>query len=269
MATKKKAVKKKTVATKKKTATVKKVKQPVSVTVNVTVNPVQKKPKVRKNYLMMVLDESSSMASIKPQAISAFNEQVQTVKNSKGSLEVSVNLVKFASGVSTVFTNQNVDNVQQLNGDTYQPNGSTAMYDGVGQAIEFLKAQPDINDPEVTVLMLIISDGEENCSRVWNASRVSEELKTLQATNRWTVTYAGANQDLAKISRTLNIPLGNTVSFQASAGGMSANNALRSKGTSMLYDSYQLGTQSVSSFYSPPTVDTTTKTDLLNKTPSK
>lgn len=255
-------MKKVAVATKKK-KTAKKAKQPVSVTVNVTVNPV--KPKVRKNYLMMVLDESSSMSSIKAQAISAFNEQVQTVRNSKGNLDVSVNLIKFASTASTVFTNQNVDSVQQLNGASYQPNGSTAMYDGVGAAVEFLKAQPDINDPDVTVLMVIISDGEENCSRLWSAGRVAEELKTLQATNRWTVTYAGANQDLAKISKSLNIPLGNTISFQATMDGMSLNNVTRNVATKSLYTSYSNNdVLSVQSFYNP-SVTTTGKIDPADK----
>lgn len=242
-----KVVKKKAVAKKAK---------PVSVTVNVTINP-PKKQKVRKNYLMMVLDESSSMSSIKPQAISAFNEQIQTVKNAKGKMDVSVNLVKFANEVTSVFCNEKIENVRNLTDNSFQPNGCTAMYDGVGRAIEMLKAQPDINDPDVTVLVLVISDGAENASKIWSAARVSEELKALQATGRWTVTYAGANQDLAKVSATLNIPIGNMSTFNATVAGMSSNNMLRSVSTKSLYASYNSGdTLAVQSFYNPDPKDT-------------
>jgi hypothetical protein len=211
-----------------------------------------KKPAITKNYLMMVLDESSSMETIRDQAISAFNEQVKAVKATSGKIEVVVDLVKFSSEVSVVFQNEKLDTVKDLDRNTYTPNSMTAMYDGVGKAIELLKARPDINDPGVTVLMLIISDGAENCSRAWSSARVADELRALQATGKATVTYAGANQDLAHISQTLNIPYGNTSVFVASAAGMSANNVLRAQSTSQLYANYTLGETSVQSFYTPP-----------------
>ena len=217
---------------------------------NVNVNPVPQKPKITKNYLMMVLDESSSMFNIKPQAISAFNEQIKTVKQNSNGIEVAVDLVKFSSEVSVVFQNEKLNKVEELTDKTYNPNTMTAMYDGVGKAIELLKSRSDINDPNVSVLMLIISDGEENTSRLWSAARVAEELKILQETGRWTVTYAGANQDLTKVSKSLGIPLGNTSMFKASADGMTASNSLRSIGTKDLYVSYSTqGVGSVANFY--------------------
>jgi hypothetical protein len=232
---------------------------------------VKKKSVITKNYLMMVLDESSSMASMKPQAISAFNEQIKTVKENSNGIEVVVDLVKFSSEVSVVFQNEKLNKVKDLTENTYNPNTMTAMYDGVGKAIELLKSRSDINDPNVSVLMLIISDGEENTSKLWNAARVAEELKTLQATGRWTITYAGANQDLGKISATLNIPLGNTVLFAANAAGMTQNNALRSVSTSKLYASYSSGDViSTQAFYSPdPKTTDATDPNAIPTTPKQ
>ncbi len=231
----------------------------------------KKKNKITKNYLMMVLDESSSMAAMKPQAISAFNEQVKTVKENTNGIEVVVDLVKFSSEVSVVFQNEKLGSVRDLTDSTYNPNTMTAMFDGVGKAIELLKSRSDINDPNVSVLMLIISDGEENSSKYWNAGKVAEELKTLQATGRWTVTYAGANQDLGKISSTLNIPLGNTVMFAATSAGMQANNSLRSASLKSLYTSYSAqGVGSVASFYSPdPKTTDSTDPDAIPTPPKQ
>jgi hypothetical protein len=217
---------------------------------------VKAKLKIKKNYLMMVLDESGSMAGIKPQAISAFNEQVATARESKGKLEVAVSLVKFSDETKVVFNNVNINKVEDLNEETYTPNGFTAMYDGVGKAFEILNAQPDINDPNVTVLVLVISDGLENASKLYNSSKVADLVKQSQATGRWTFTYAGANQDLTQVAASLNIPLGNVTSFQASAAGMSANNVLRSNSSRRLYKGYTTcDTLSVQNFYSPDPQD--------------
>lgn len=235
---KKKVVAKKKVAVKKKVSSTKK---KVS----------KKKAHITKNYLMMVLDESGSMASMKLQAISAFNEQIETVKKNRGTLDVSVGLVKFSSTVQDVYTNVAIDSAESLTLESYNPGGGTAMYDGVGHAIENLLAQSDINDENVNVLMLIISDGEENSSRKYTSASVGEKIQELQKTKRWTFTYAGANQDLSKIQTALNIPAGNTMLFAASAAGMKSANATRSLGTQAFYSTtLNAGAGAVNSFYS-------------------
>lgn len=74
-------------------------------------------------------------------------------------------------------------------------------------------------------------------------------VSALTATGRWTFTYAGANQDLTKVAKKLNIPLGNTSAFRATAAGMSANNALRVNSTRDLYVGYTLGSTQTNAFY--------------------
>ena len=219
------------------------------------------KPKITKNYLMVVLDQSGSMQSIKTQAISAFNEQIETTKNVANNLDVQVGLVKFDSEVS-VLPFQPLSAVQKLNEDSYQPGGGTAMYDGVGDAIASLIMQPDIGNNNVSVLVMVISDGQENASRRFTSQLIGEKIQELQKTNRWTFTYAGANQDLSKIVQQLHIPIGNTTTFAATAAGMTQNNTQRSIGTQALYASYSAGGQSVNNFYNQDaevTVDNVSK----------
>lgn len=233
------ATKKKTTAKKKKKTAVKK-KRRVSAAA---------KPKVTKNYLMMILDESGSMQSIQQQAINAFNEQVQTVKKFKNDMEVATSLIVFSDDARVWLDAVSLDKVPELGTGNYIPNGSTAMYDAVGKALETLQKKPDINDPNVTVLVLVISDGEENASKIYNSERISGMVSALTATGRWTFTYAGANQDLTKVAKKLNIPLGNMSTFKSTAGGMSANNALRVNSTRDLYVGYTLGSTQTNAFY--------------------
>lgn len=122
------ATKKKTTAKKKKKTAVKK-KRRVSAAA---------KPKVTKNYLMMILDESGSMQSIQQQAINAFNEQVQTVKKFKNDMEVATSLIVFSDDARVWLDAVSLDKVPELGTGNYIPNGSTAMYDAVGKALETL-----------------------------------------------------------------------------------------------------------------------------------
>jgi Mg-chelatase subunit ChlD len=220
-----------------------------TVTTTVTTTTVTTTPVKRKNYLMVVLDKSSSMRYTQKQAISAFNETLQTAKLNKADTEVVVSLVTFDDSVGTTFLNKPIDQVDTLNEGNYRPHGNTAMYDGVGDAITELCRNPDIKDPNVNVLVMVISDGEENASRRWRKDQIAALIKQQQATGRWTFSYAGANQNLFEVSRDLNIPIGNTQSFEATPQGFAASNVMRSASVGTFYKSTAGGQSATVDFY--------------------
>ena len=51
-----------------------------------------------------------------------------------------------------------------LSPSTYQPSGLTALWDGLGTMIETIGARTD-SAPAARVLIVTITDGEENASR--------------------------------------------------------------------------------------------------------
>lgn len=203
--------------------------------INDILSETEQSPESNRNklYLAMVLDQSGSMFYGLRETINGFNEQLQTVQDSKtDTTDVEVLLTTFNNKATIVKEFVDVDSVSELTENEYQPRGGTAMYDGVGTAMTALLARDDIHDENTQVLMVILSDGDENCSQQYTSSTVAEMIQTAKDTNRWTITYMGANQDLSVIAQKLNIDAGNTVTFDASDSvGYAKGAALRSVAT--------------------------------------
>jgi hypothetical protein len=71
----------------------------------------------------------------------------------------------------------------------------------------------------------------------------------LTNTKKWTFTYLGANQDLSKISTSMNIPLSNMQKFMATSDGILNASIQTSNAVGSYYDSRATGQTSVTNFY--------------------
>lgn len=209
-----------------------------------------------KTYAAIVLDESGSMMGAYRETVNGFNEQVQAIKEGAQDVQTLVSLVKFGSTVKPVFINVPSDQVNELTQDDYRPGGMTALYDAVGYIIDKLSEQPDINDENVSVLISIITDGEENHSTEYTSAILSSKIKELQDTNRWTFTYMGSDVDLAEeVTQNLGLNRGNVTVFDASNAQGYASAYTANTGSIGSYMSARMvGTTAVNNFYAASTV---------------
>lgn len=171
----------------------------------------------KKIYNLIILDESGSMDVIKKQAIGGFNETVQTIKAAQVKHEEQehfVSLVTFNSNaIRTVYDKVAVSEIGLLDEQSYLPNCCTPLYDAMGISLSALKYSVGKKD---TVLVTIITDGEENSSSEFTAQGVKmlvEELKE----KGWVFTYIGTNQDVEKVAATIAVT--NVMNFEYSAEG--------------------------------------------------
>ncbi len=187
---------------------------------NTEVKPSEEAVKQEIAYITFVLDESSSMSSGRLETIDGVNQQIAVLRKDfpvDGKVKAIVSFVKFASSVSPVFLNKSLNELVDINQDTYSPNGMTAMYDGVGFAIDELSKREDIDSPTTSVLLVVVSDGQENNSRTYDSKKIAAKVSELQKTGRWTITYLGANQDLAEVRKETNFSVGNTQQWDNSS----------------------------------------------------
>lgn len=213
------------------------------------------KPKTR---IAIILDRSSSMGALAEVAVHGFNQQVQSILESAKDQDVRVSLVTFSSTVdSPQYWNESVERMKALEPKEYQPYGNTALYDAVGTTIEKLSKLPEASDADTAFLMVVISDGEENYSRTYTSQALASLIGVLQNSKRWTFTYVGANQDLAKVSQKLNIPIGNTFTFTASNEGYGAMSGANSHATRAYMSARAAGATASTSFYTPQPVPPT------------
>lgn len=182
---------------------------------------VENKKKI-KNYIAIVLDRSGSMDPIREETISHFNEQVEAIKDQFKGMTNKISLITFNHEIKEVFFNKGIRSLKKLTKDDYRPDGMTAMLDAVGETINRLQKEcKDLEtDENASALMVIISDGRENSSKEFDRSQIAEMIQKCQDTDKWTFSYIGANQDLSKITKDLNIPIGNVMAFQRNAEGM-------------------------------------------------
>lgn len=114
----------------------------------------------------------------------------------------------FASTVSTVFNNKNIADVPELTMDNYRPGGSTALNDAVGKAINEtgyeLAAMPEEERPSV-VMMVIMTDGEENNSKEFKSAEIRDMIKHQTDKYSWKFIYLGTDITTTRMADDMGI----------------------------------------------------------------
>lgn len=142
-----------------------------------------------KNYVAMVLDSSGSMDSVHHEAVAAFNNAVETIRNEAKDQDTSVSLILFANRAHTQFFNADPATLKPLGLHDYRPSGGTALFDGVGRAIEVFQGVPDGHLDHVSFLIITVTDGEENASQRHSGGTIAALIKEQQKTDRWSFVF--------------------------------------------------------------------------------
>ena len=207
---------------------------------------------VLKNYVVLILDKSGSMSSLKNEVVGGFNAQVAEIKkkNDEFGMETKVCLVTFSTLVDEpILWVEDIDKVIPLTNETYVPDGWTAMYDAIGTTVESLLKLPDVNNEDVSFLVVVISDGQENHSTKFNAAKIAEIVTSCEKTGRWTFTYVGANQDLKIVAQQLNLNINNTLAFAADSAGYMRMSGQVTGSVGTYYNSRSRGLKSVANMF--------------------
>ena len=175
-----------------------------------------------KVYNLIILDESGSMQSIKKTIINGFNEVVQTIKAVALQYPEQEHTVTFTSFNSTGFKkiveNSKIESLNEINEESYMPNGGTPLFDAMGAAFFNLNWIIEKENPkDYNVLVTILTDGEENASKEHTAQSIKEVIEYYKSKN-WTFTYIGANHDVESFASRLSIS--NVMKFETNEEDM-------------------------------------------------
>lgn len=144
-----------------------------------------------KTEIVIVLDRSGSMASIASDMEGGVNRFLKEQAAQPG--ECIINLYRFDSAVDVVFENLNAKDVGNIRLD---PRDSTALLDAVGTAItrvgQKLAAQAE-DKRAGAVIVLIVTDGQENCSKEYKRDQIRAMTKEQTDKYGWKFLYLGAD----------------------------------------------------------------------------
>ena len=145
-------------------------------------------------HVCFVIDESGSMAGTEADVIGGFKKVIDEQKaNTEGTCSVSY--YTFNGKVKQLYLGKDINEVEYIDGK-YNPGGSTALFDAVGTAIhevgKWLDGMKEDEKPEKN-LIVIMTDGGENSSREYRASKVKEMIKHQEDKYNWSFIYMGSD----------------------------------------------------------------------------
>ena len=173
-----------------------------------------------KVFNLMILDESGSMSCIERQALNGLNETLQTIRRAQDKFpdqEQLVSIVPFESGNIRLLRDKiSIKEVNDLRPDEYNTGACTPLYDAIGFGINSIRKAVTDDD---SVLVTIITDGEENSSEEYSGKAIATIIDELKKKG-WMFTYIGANQDAVSVAMTINIT--NAMNFVQDDAGTKA-----------------------------------------------
>lgn len=214
-----------------------------------------------KTYVGIVRDHSGSMFDLANYAKEDFNLMLNQIKqnsNTKNKNFVSVvecGVYGNDSKYHQVNLSEELVPVEKISDmKTYKIVGGTPLYDSVGCLIEHLEKVKRIGKKDA-FLVNVITDGQELHSRVWgnqfNSEMLSNKIKELESTGRWTFVFRVPHGYKKKITKALNLSENNVIEWEQTESGFKNVSVATSIGTQSYFDLRSSGATQTRSFFKP------------------
>ncbi len=153
--------------------------------------------------IVMVVDRSGSMQSMRSDAEGGINAMIDEQKRQPG--DANFTLCQFDTEYEFVHRGTPIKDVGHY---SLSPRGGTALLDAVGRAInetgERLSKLDESRRPGL-VVFVIVTDGHENASKEFTLDQVKSMTKLQAETYNWQFMYLGANQDAFSVAQGMGI----------------------------------------------------------------
>lgn len=179
----------------------------------------------RKNHALIVaiMDRSGSMTSMASEAMGGFNSFLEDQKKEDGTADMSVVLFDYQYEVVEDWVG--LQDVKALTADTYQPRGTTALFDAVGRTIDSVGKKladlPEETRPE-RVLFCIVTDGLENASSDYDKAKIKDMITRQQDDYDWAFMFLAADQDAFAAGSGIGVRAANIGNYANTPGGNKA-----------------------------------------------
>lgn len=196
-------------------------------------------------HITVILDRTGSMESIRDDTIGGFNAFLKEQQQQPG--EATLTLVQFDSQnpYEVIHHFAPLAEVPELTRRTFVPRATTPLLDAIGRGINDLEqnlGKLAVPRQPARVVMVIITDGQENASREFDKKQIERMIQEKQSAD-WQFVFLSA--DLAAIGEALSsgmhdasvmgfdkTSLGTSAAFASTSSRISDYRAARSKNVS-------------------------------------
>lgn len=164
-------------------------------------------------HVVHILDSSGSMGSgiysKWHNAVKGVQQEIEELKKDS-SANYIFSLVVFGRDIKKVIWQQPIAEVNYAS--EWRSTPSTALYDAIGTTLfDYPQDNP--------VLVKILTDGEENSSRLYSEKDIKKQIEDLSEKD-FTITFVGTKQDVQYIEVQLSIAKGNTLVHDNTSEGI-------------------------------------------------
>lgn len=175
---------------------------------------------MKKGYtdIILLIDRSGSMASIKDDMEGGLKVFIEEQK--KLDSKCLLTYYKFDERFEPEFEGSDIQSIESIN---IAPRGMTALYDAIGKSvnltIERLEKLKKTQKPK-HVIFVIITDGQENCSKEFSNAHVKLLIEKQTKDSSWNFVYLGANQDAFGNGQSMGIQGASAMTYTTSSAGI-------------------------------------------------
>ena len=153
--------------------------------------------------IVFVLDRSGSMGGTIDDYIGGMRTMLDEQREVEGSAKIS-----FYTFGDYVFQEYLRNDISDAYVRDVQAGGLTAMYDGIGVAIDDLGvalAGLREEDKPGKVLFVIVTDGWENCSKEYDQADIKDRITKQTDKYSWEFMFLGANIDSKEVGNSMGV----------------------------------------------------------------
>ncbi|TXF85235.1 VWA domain-containing protein [Neolewinella aurantiaca] len=167
---------------------------------------------------LIIIDASGSMASKAEEIRGGLRLLFQEIKADAALCESKIRTIvtQFSSPghFKELVNSKKAEKLTDELANAYEPQGMTALFDAIGQGFQLV---PDKQD---SVLVTIMTDGEENSSQEYSRKSITELITKKRAGKpAWTITFMGTTEQAMKEAKSWGVSGGNALRINNNAKG--------------------------------------------------
>lgn len=152
--------------------------------------------KETRTHISVILDRTGSMESIRDDIIGGFNAFLDGQKQQPGGATLTLVQFDTQDPYEIIHDFRPIADVPDLTRETYVPRAMTPLLDAVGRGINDLETRlaklPARKRPG-KVVVVIVTDGQENSSREFKKNRIEKMIREHEEKDNWQFVFLSAD----------------------------------------------------------------------------
>jgi hypothetical protein len=175
-------------------------------------------------HITVILDRTGSMESIRDDTIGGFNNFLEGQKDQPG--QATLTLVQFDTQdpYEVIHSFAPLRDVPPLTRESYVPRAGTPLLDALGRGMNDLEKRLSAMkkaDRPSKVVMVVVTDGQENSSREFRRDRIVKMIESHRKKDGWQFMFLSADLDAIGDAMAVGFQPAAVMVFDKSARGTS------------------------------------------------